>query len=64
MAYDPKITIKKFLMGFGWAVLGTFITYTINFLEITEFPPEYVVIVGFLLALGRASENWYKHRSD
>jgi len=62
--FDPKKTLKKFLYGLGYAFLLTFITYTINFLQVTEFPPEYAFYVGLGITLLQTLQNAIKHWND
>ncbi|MHA1675770.1 MAG: hypothetical protein ACTSU6_01195 [Candidatus Njordarchaeales archaeon] len=62
--FDPKITLKKFLYGLGYTLGITALAYTIDFLEVTEFPPEYSLYTGILLSILLAIQNYIKHRND
>ena len=64
MAYDPKITLKKFLTGLFYAGVPFFIGYTINFLETEQFPPEYAVYITLATAILHAIANAIKHMND
>ena len=62
MGYDWKITawkgVKVMLISAGLAA----VTSLVNFLEVTEFPPEYNLFVGAAIAVINAGLNWYKHK--
>jgi len=62
--FDWKITLRKFLEGLGFALATAAIAYTIDFLEVTEFPPEYAIWTGCIIAFLRALQNYLKHRND
>ena len=62
--FDIKITGKKFIYGLLNAMGLAGLSYTINFLGVVEFPSEYVLYVGFAVAMLRAAENAYKHWND
>lgn len=62
--FDWKITLKKFLYGLGNAILLTIVAFSIDWLQITDFPPEYAVYVGAALAILQALENLIKHWHD
>ena len=60
--FDPKITLKKFLYGLGYTVVASAIAYTIDFLNVTEFPAEYSVYTGLVISILLALQNYLKHR--
>jgi len=62
--YDWKITAKKFLIGLGYTLGISALAYTIDFLQMTEFPPEYAFWTGLLLSILIAVQNYLKHRGD
>jgi len=62
--FDPKITLKKFLTGLAYTFLVSGIAYTIDFLKVTEFPPEYSIYTGLILSILIALQNYLKHRKD
>jgi len=62
--FDPKITTKKFLIGLGYTFLASGIAYTIDFLKVTEFPPEYAFWTGLFIAILTALQNYLKHKDD
>ena len=59
--FDPKITLKKFLYGLANALILSILVFSINFLQVTEFPPEYAIYIGALIAILQAIENMVKH---
>ncbi len=62
--YDPKITLKKFLYGLGYTLIASGIAYAIDFMKLTEFPPEYSAYTGVILSILIAIQNYIKHRND
>jgi len=62
--YDPKITLKKFFYGLGYTLVAAGIAYSIDFLKVTEFPPEYSVYTGVILSILIALQNYIKHKND
>jgi len=62
--YDFNITAKKFAYGLAYALLTAGIAYSIDFLKVAEFPPEYAVWAGCIIAVLQAIQNWLKHRND
>jgi uncharacterized membrane protein YfcA len=63
-AYDWEKTLKHFLYGLILTVLGVGINYSIDYLEIIEAPPEYVLYVGLLISILQAFSNIVKHWKD
>ena len=65
-AYDPWITIKKYLTQFGILLLIIALTWVVDSLipQLNLDYPEYAGIFLILLPLIEALRNWIKHRSD
>lgn len=62
--FNWSITFKKFLYGLGNTLLIAGIAYTINWLQITDFPVEYAAYVGLATSILQALENLIKHWHD
>lgn len=62
--FDPKITFKKFLYGLVYTAIAAIIAYSIDFLNVAEFPPQYSVYTGVILSTLIALQNYLKHRND
>jgi len=62
--YEWEKTVKHFLKGLVLTLTGTGLTYTINYVQIAEVPPEYAVYTGFIIAVLIGFSNMVKHWSD
>ena len=64
MAYDWKISAKKFATGWIYAAVPFTLLYSIEFLETEELPPEYAAVTTFAIGILHYLVNWWKHRDD
>ena len=62
MAFDIKITIKKFFTGLGLALIPVILLYSKDFLEGEEFPPEYAWVPIVVIPILHALINYWKHK--
>jgi len=64
MAYDPKISIKKFFTGLLYAGIPFVLSYSIGFLETEEFPLEYAAYIALAVGILHLLTNVVKHWKD
>jgi len=62
--YDPKITLKKFVTGWIYAIIPITLSYSLEFIETETFPPEYAVLIAVISAGLHAFVNWWKHKDN
>ena len=60
--FSWEIVCKKFVTGFFMVLIPEALLYSINFMETQEFPPEYLWITPFIVALLHSGLNAWKHR--
>ena len=63
-AYDPWITLKKFVTGFGYMLVPLLLSYAIDFVETETFPVEYAIYISLIGAFLHALSNLWKHYHD
>ena len=61
MDFDWKIWAAKWAKGLGVTLAGAACIYTANYIEITEFPPEYAFWGGLTVIVLQQIGNWFKH---
>ncbi len=61
--YDWTKTMKHFLYGLVLTIMSAGITWSINYIQIADLPPEYAVysglIISILLGLSNMIKHWY-----
>ncbi|GAF95599.1 unnamed protein product, partial [marine sediment metagenome] len=60
-SYDPKITIKKFLIGWATSLIGMIFPFTISYVNEYEWPAELLIYIPIVIASLIAFENAWKH---
>ena len=58
---DWGIWTRKLFKGLGFTVLVTAITYMATYLEATEVPAEYALLVTLVYTVMKQAANFIKH---
>lgn len=59
--FDLKIWLKKWGYGLGATLASTAVIYTADYLQVTEFPPEYAFWAGLITIILVQVGNMIKH---
>lgn len=62
--FELSYTIKHFLYGLVLTIMAAGITWTIDYLQVAELPPEYAIYTGLIIALLQGLSNLIKHWND
>ncbi len=62
--YDPWITLKKFAIAYGTALVGVLLPFSITFIQDYEWPPEVAIYIPVAIAFIVALQNAWKHWND
>ena len=64
--YSYKITGKKFLYSYLFALAPVILIFTANFIQdnSAEFPVEFAVIIPLVAGILTAIANYIKHKDD
>lgn len=62
--YNWEATAKHFLYGLVLTILTAGLTWSINYLEVMELPPEYAIYTGLIISVLQGISNMVKHWKD
>lgn len=60
--FEWKIWLGKWVKGLAVVLLSTGLLYTADYMELTEFPPEYAFGAGIVIIFLNQIGNWLKHK--
>ena len=62
--FDWAITAKKFIYGFLFTMAPILLAYSINFLNMKEFPPEVAIYIPIIVGSLQSIQNYASHKND